>query len=261
MFGNATRRRNRRRPEGGRKWRIALPKLNWRRWGGIAAAVLSIGGALLLIRFALDQPIDKVAIEGRFQRVSPLDVEKAVRDVSRGQGLVRLDLDTVTLAVRRLRGSTPSRCGAAGLAVSRCSSSSRCRSRAGARRVCSTRAASSSSTTRGTCRSSSRELVGPAGHGRRGHAALSRRAGPARRSGHAALVGAARSARRVGVPARQRRDGATRPPPGGRALRSLHDFRRRGSSRSARVDIDYIDLRYTNGFAVGWRGRTDEEVS
>ena len=23
-------------------------------------------------------------------------------------------------------------------------------------------------------------------------------------------------------------------------------------------DIDYIDLRYTNGFAVGWRGRTEK---
>ena len=82
MFGNATRRRNRRRPEGRRRFSIALPKFNWRRWGGIAAALASLGGALLLIRFALDQPIEKVAIEGRFQRVSPLDIEKAVRDDS-----------------------------------------------------------------------------------------------------------------------------------------------------------------------------------
>jgi cell division protein FtsQ len=56
----------------------------------------------VLIRAALDQPVERVAIEGRFQRVSPLDVEKAVRDVSRGRGLVALDLPDVSAAVRRL---------------------------------------------------------------------------------------------------------------------------------------------------------------
>ena len=35
---------------------------------------------------------------------------------------------------------------------------------------------------------------------------------------------------------------------------TLHAHRRASSSRSAPDDIAYVDMRYTNGFAIGWRG-------
>jgi len=93
-------RRNRRRAE--TRSRFTLPKLDWRRLG-TGAIVLAVVGALAFgIRLALDQPIESVAVEGRLQRVSPLDVEKAVRDVSRNKGLVAVDLDAARDAIRRI---------------------------------------------------------------------------------------------------------------------------------------------------------------
>ena len=103
MFGIGTRnkRNHSRRPEG-RRWKLALPTLNWRRWAGPSLSIAGVLAAGWLIRVALDQPIQTVAVAGRFQRVSPLDVEKAVRQVSRGQGLVGIDLHDVAAAVRHI---------------------------------------------------------------------------------------------------------------------------------------------------------------
>lgn len=104
MFGSG-KRRNRRVARAARKERfrwLKLPRVDWKRWASGAVALAAVAGMVMLIRFALDQPIEKVAIEGRFQRVSPLDVEKAVRDVVRGQGLVAVDLGAVGEAVRAL---------------------------------------------------------------------------------------------------------------------------------------------------------------
>ena len=97
----ATRRRNRRTSAARFAW-LRLPRIEWRRWLGAGGALLAIVAVVVLIRIALDQPVERVAIEGRFQRVSPIDIEKAVRDVSRGQGLVAIDLSAVGDAVRRL---------------------------------------------------------------------------------------------------------------------------------------------------------------
>ena len=102
MFAMGKRNRNRsRRPEG-RRWGFKLPQLDWKRWGSAAAALAGIAVVAFVLRSSLDQPIQTVAVAGRFQRVSPLDVEKAVRQVSRGQGLVAVDLSAVGRAVRRI---------------------------------------------------------------------------------------------------------------------------------------------------------------
>jgi len=98
-IGN-NRKRNRRRDEAPR--RLRLPKLNWQRWGRWFAVIGVLLAATLLLRFALNQPIATVAVEGRFQRVSPLDVEKAVKQISRNQGLVAVDLEAVAAAVRAI---------------------------------------------------------------------------------------------------------------------------------------------------------------
>jgi len=55
-----------------------------------------------LIVAALDQSIDRVVLQGRFQRVSPMDVEQAVRDLIHGAGLVTVDLTTVQRAIEKL---------------------------------------------------------------------------------------------------------------------------------------------------------------
>jgi len=59
--------------------RFRLPALNWRRIGlslaGLAVIALAFAGLALL----LDQPIQRVIVSGRLQRVSALDVEKIVR--------------------------------------------------------------------------------------------------------------------------------------------------------------------------------------
>ncbi len=74
-------------------WRQVLAPL-------MVLAVLSAG--VLAARFVLDQPLDKVVVEGRFQRVQPLDVEKAVREVVGRQGLMAVDLGKVSAAVRQI---------------------------------------------------------------------------------------------------------------------------------------------------------------
>ena len=89
-----------RRKQSERNWR--LPAVNWRRWGiaaGTLAAVLAAATTLFVV---LDKPIQKVLISGRFQRVSPGDVERAVKDQVRAAGLVSLDLEAVRNSVAAL---------------------------------------------------------------------------------------------------------------------------------------------------------------
>lgn len=92
-----TQRRNRRRAQ--QPARFRLPQLDWKRIGAAVVALAAVAAVAFTIRIALDQPIETVAVEGRLQRVSPLDVEKAVREVSRGKGLVAVDLDAAQRAI------------------------------------------------------------------------------------------------------------------------------------------------------------------
>jgi cell division protein FtsQ len=82
--------------------RLRVPSVNWRRWA-IAAAILAalLCGAAAL-SMILDQPIQRVLISGSFLRVSPGDIERAVKDKVRTQGLVSLDLEAVKHAVASL---------------------------------------------------------------------------------------------------------------------------------------------------------------
>lgn len=252
MFGNANRRRNRRRPESTRKWRLTLPRLNWKRWGSMAAAIATVTGALLLIRFALDQPIEKVAIEGRFQRVSPMDVEKAVRDVSRGQGLVALNLDVVSAAVRRISWVdtvTVRRSWPRGLSVFVVEQVPV--ARWGETGLLNTRGELFVNDARHVPPELP-ELIGPPGT-------------------QAEVTARYLAAQGRLVEAGMRLSGARLDPRGAWEFRldngvKLRLGRRQVDERfdrfmaaAARLvavrsgDIDYIDLRYTNGFAVGWR--------
>ena len=92
------RKRNRRRlPQ--REWH--LPAINWRR---ITAALTFFGLAAALaygLMLALDQPIHVVSVEGRFQRVSPVQVEQAVTH-GLHDGFMSVDLEKVRNRVKEL---------------------------------------------------------------------------------------------------------------------------------------------------------------
>ncbi|HTV77940.1 MAG TPA: cell division protein FtsQ/DivIB [Steroidobacteraceae bacterium] len=91
-------RRRRARPE--RRW--SLPAVPWAMLGRCAAAAGILVAVLLVISWALDQPITTVSVAGRFERVAPLDVERAVKESVAGKGLVNVDLAKVRAAVHTL---------------------------------------------------------------------------------------------------------------------------------------------------------------
>jgi cell division protein FtsQ len=93
------RRRNRKRKPGGR--RFELPKLEWLRAGRAAGAlaVLAIFGMLLAV--GLDQPVRSIVIDGPFQRVAAVEVQQAALGALKG-GIVSADLDRLRKAVEAL---------------------------------------------------------------------------------------------------------------------------------------------------------------
>ena len=95
------RKRNNRR-SAPRARRFKLPSLNWSRigltLGGIAVSAL----ALAALGWLLDQPIQRVIVTGRLQRVSALDVEQVVRGQLKGAGLVTVNLEQIGNGLRTL---------------------------------------------------------------------------------------------------------------------------------------------------------------
>jgi cell division protein FtsQ len=90
----------RRRAQPSSRW--SLPVVPWAALGRWALAAGSLAGVLLVCTWALNQPITQVAVAGRFERVAPLDVERAVKESVAGRGLVNVDLVKVRAAVRAL---------------------------------------------------------------------------------------------------------------------------------------------------------------
>jgi cell division protein FtsQ len=86
----------------GSSLRQKLPKLNWRRIGMTLLSLAGVGAATGVILLSLDQPIDKVTVSGRFARVPAADVERAVKQQVRNVGLVSVDLDSVRLAIEQI---------------------------------------------------------------------------------------------------------------------------------------------------------------
>jgi cell division protein FtsQ len=82
--------------------RLRLPNINWRRWGIASGVVVALLAGIAALSMVLDQPIQKVLISGSFQRVSPGDIERAVKDKVRTAGLVSVNLDAVRSAVAAL---------------------------------------------------------------------------------------------------------------------------------------------------------------
>lgn len=96
------RRRNVRRvPSRGARW-FKWPQLNYRRIGLTLAGLAGIALAFVALAWLLNQPIQHVTLSGRLQRVSPQDVERIVRAHLNGAGLVTVDLDDISAGLRTL---------------------------------------------------------------------------------------------------------------------------------------------------------------
>jgi cell division protein FtsQ len=94
-----TRPKNRRKPREAR-WRA--PRIHWRALGIALGVPAVIAGGALLIAWVLNQPIETVAVAGRFQRVAPVDVERVVKAQVLGKGLLSVDLAAVRRAIHTL---------------------------------------------------------------------------------------------------------------------------------------------------------------
>jgi len=91
-------RRNRRKPAGPR---FELPELEWPHAGRMAGAVLALAALAALLAIGLDQPVRSIVIDGPFQRVSPVEVEQVARGALSG-GFVSADLDRLRATVEAL---------------------------------------------------------------------------------------------------------------------------------------------------------------
>ncbi|HEY2340743.1 MAG TPA: cell division protein FtsQ/DivIB [Steroidobacteraceae bacterium] len=91
--------KNRRKPQEAR-WR--LPRINWRALGVLLGVPAFVAAGTLAVASVLDQPIETVAVAGRFQRVAPVDVERVVKAEVHGAGLLSVDLAAVRRAIRTL---------------------------------------------------------------------------------------------------------------------------------------------------------------
>jgi cell division protein FtsQ len=93
------RNRNRRKPA---EPPARLPSLDWRRIVRSAAALAAAIAVIALLAAALNRPIATVSVSGRFERVSPLDVARVVETSVQGAGLLGVDIGRVRAAVERL---------------------------------------------------------------------------------------------------------------------------------------------------------------
>jgi len=91
--------KNRRRQATGR-WK--LPQVNWRALGISLGGMLGICAVAAVVMWGLDQPIQTVKVSGRFQRVAPVDIERVVKAQVRGAGLLSVNLAAVRRALHTI---------------------------------------------------------------------------------------------------------------------------------------------------------------
>src|SRR5437773_12382328 len=89
MFGRP---RNRRRPT---ERALKAPATNWRAVGLTLGTVAGVAALASAVSWAFDQPIETVAVTGRFQRVAPVDVERAVKGTLHWVGLLSVGFAAV----------------------------------------------------------------------------------------------------------------------------------------------------------------------
>ncbi len=92
------RRRNRRRPPGPR---FQLPEISWPVVLRTAGALLAVAALTGLIAVGLDQPVRRVVVHGALERVTALEIEQAARRALDG-GYVSADLGALRRALEGL---------------------------------------------------------------------------------------------------------------------------------------------------------------
>ncbi len=98
MFGRRKKNSRKQTTEG--RWR--LPDINWRALGMSVGSIAAVCAIAAVVTWTLDQPIQSVSVSGRFQRVAPVDVERVVKQQVRGSGLLSVNLDSVRKAIHTL---------------------------------------------------------------------------------------------------------------------------------------------------------------
>jgi len=83
------------------RWQWPRLVLEWRTHARRAALLLVLAGALTALTWALDRPVRVISMDGSFQRVSPGQIEKAVAPFSQA-GFMSADLDGIQRAVESL---------------------------------------------------------------------------------------------------------------------------------------------------------------
>ena len=78
------------------------PSLEWRRILRPLAGLAAAAAAIALLTVALNRPIATVSVTGHFERVSPLEVARAVETSVHGAGLLSVNLGRVRTAVASL---------------------------------------------------------------------------------------------------------------------------------------------------------------
>lgn len=242
--------KNRRKPQETR-WR--LPRINWRALGVVLGVPAALAGTTLAALWVLNQPIETVAVAGRFQRVAPVDVERVVKAQVHDAGLLSVDLVAVRRAIHTLPwvdGVSVQRAWPRGLDVLVVEQTAA--ARWGERGLLNTRGELFDSDERHIPPELA-QLSGPAGK----ESVVAQRYLAA--EGRLMQAGLRLSAIRLdargawemdlanGVTVRLGRRAVDE-----RFEKFMNTALKLVTQRGE--DIAYVDMRYTNGFAVGWRG-------
>jgi cell division protein FtsQ len=102
MIGVMSRNRFKKKPKADKK-RLQWPAFlsNWRVYVRRGSVVLVLVGALSALTWALDRPVKVISIDGSFQRVSPQQIEKAVAPFA-SEGFMSANLADIQRAVETL---------------------------------------------------------------------------------------------------------------------------------------------------------------
>lgn len=84
-----------------KQWRWPSFVVQWRTTARRAALLVLLAGSLGALLWALDRPVRVISMDGSFQRVSPGQIEQAVAPFAR-QGFMSADLDDIQGAVEAL---------------------------------------------------------------------------------------------------------------------------------------------------------------
>jgi len=234
---------------------LAGVKVDWRRWGMTLASLAGLAAAGGAVMWTLDQPIQSVTVEGKFRRVSPPDVERVVKQQVREVGLVSVDLEAVRKAIATIPWVDT-------VSVQRAWPH-------GLRVVVSEQVAAARWRESGLLNTRGELFVSDARHVPEELAQLDGPDGTENQvaqrylfsQGRLAEAGLRLTALRLDARGAWEFDLAN-----GVTVRlgrrQFDDHFERFMSTAIKVvsqratDIEYVDMRYTNGFAIGWRGAT-----